>query len=591
MVSQNGRRSLLDIVLESTSQESIPSDVEQLLKDRFEDFQRTCVDRDDSTPSLAITHSRQHRRWTNVGHAAFVSCAALVLVALLATSLLSPQLTLAQVEAAVTKQAWIHIQYDNGEETWLSPKQGLVYQKRADGRVVFEDRINKLELKYRPETPQIVEIDYSGIPDDELPESKRDWNKGDFTDLLNRLDSESRKARGPNQDYVVEQHDEVEDERKVVRFDRFLLRDAQEKQLVFQIWIDSETRLPIRRRKPTSANPRALPAGELTFVEGNYEYPQRGPESIYELGVPRESKIVRINAEGRKPRVELAGGVREIIAATRAARDRFPARYRLVMWPADTDSSRSGAGVLYWDGKPNSVKSGFRGQVLDWSEMRIHLKGFSVRDPDPPLQLPATVAETLEWMDSVEPRHLEIADGKGTAHYILSRSSSRPPRAQVMPIQTVGLSQPPFSMDYWPWSFQWSVIGTAKGREDAVSVLEDPPDDVPGTVALRIDMTKDQRMDFYIDPRRDCICRKRVTWKRGTEWHVHKIDELSDLQMLPSGQWFASKKRLRMLARRGYARELNIDIRLVADGDSPNGIFDPTEVLDVAKALKKAERE
>ncbi len=563
MASINGRQSALDSALERASLEPIPSDVERLLNDRFEKFHRQCTDSDGKTSELVngdplvVSHPTTPRRWVSV---ALATCLVLAFAVFVGTSVFAPGLTLADVEAAVAKQAWIHIQYENGEEKWLSPAHGQVYLKQADGRVIFEDRKNKLELKYRPETSQILEIDYSGIPDDELPPSKK-WEKQRYlTDLIDRLDSEAKQESTEERPYQVERHEETVDGHLFYRFERFRVFESGERSLVFQVWIDSKTRLPVRSRN--SSNRPMHPLDEVTFIAGKYRYPQQGPKSIYALGIPADTKIVHILVDGRKPQVAVVNDVRKVLDAAKTARDGFPDRFRLIVWPADVDSSRSGGGLLYWDGKPKPVDGGLERDYLDWSSVRIRQMHYSVRDPKPPLALPATAAQTLEWMKGVEPRGLHVADGKGKAHYSLSRSSRRPPRAQVMPIQTTGLSEPLFFWNHWPRRYQWHVVLMSKGREKAVRILKDPPDNVPGTVAVRVDATKNQRIDYYLDPRRDYICCRKVTWSRGGERSVQSIDELLDLQMLPSGQWFASKMRSTIPMNRKPVTEFNVDMDL-----------------------------
>ena len=123
----------------------------------------------------------------------------------------------------------------------------------------------------------------------------------------------------------------------------------------------------------------------------------------------------------------------------------------------------------------------------------------------------------------------------------------------------------------------------SRGREKAVRILTDTPHNVPGTVAVRVDATKNQRIDYYLDPRRDYICRRKVTWSGGGEWSVRSIDELLDLQMLPSGQWFASKMRFTRPTNRKPVTEFNVDIRLMKDDEFPPGVFDPKEIVEEAK--------
>ena len=60
---------------------------------------------------------------------------------------------------------------------------------------------------------------------------------------------------------------------------------------------DVKTQLPVRSRKRRSRSADGL-GWTGGFVEGVYSFPESGPKDIYDLGVPRDAKIVRTSYWG-----------------------------------------------------------------------------------------------------------------------------------------------------------------------------------------------------------------------------------------------------------------------------------------------------
>ena len=112
------------------------------------------------------------------------SLAAVVVVVAFAILLLMPQqVTLADVEAAVDRQVWIHEKFDDGAESWTCRSLGKRFTKDANGRIQLFDDVNYLWMQYwpgddhiresRPTSKQIEEIKRRNLSRDDLRELRR----------------------------------------------------------------------------------------------------------------------------------------------------------------------------------------------------------------------------------------------------------------------------------------------------------------------------------------------------------------------------------------------------------------------------------
>src|SRR3990172_180506 len=159
------------------------------------------------------------RRWimrTTVGLAASIFLGALLWVNLV------PSISLAEVVAAIEKQPWIHVTFDNGEEIWASlPERKHAVKRPADPSVFIDyatgvrhfywpnfgyisednvysasDAAAKSRIEWLPKTP----LEFAGIYSEDIPEGSA---------------TEGRKR----QDEYMERHSDTIDGRDLVRFD------------------------------------------------------------------------------------------------------------------------------------------------------------------------------------------------------------------------------------------------------------------------------------------------------------------------------------------------------------------------------------
>ena len=179
----------------------------------------------DDAASLAAGEPQRKRRHlvrTMLPAAALLAAAVLVVVILGAR----PGVTLAEVAAAVSKQPWIHLKYDNGRETWASLAERRFFTKWETGttdygRIVDQDYTAGIILDYTPGTGYI-----SKRPSGNYIPPATPW---DF--VLGAWERVARRDKGASQEYEAERLEEVIDGQKLVRFDMYL-NDAAGRRLL-----------------------------------------------------------------------------------------------------------------------------------------------------------------------------------------------------------------------------------------------------------------------------------------------------------------------------------------------------------------------
>ena len=266
------------------------------------------------------------------------ACLALGIVVWLAPFFaLTPAITLAQVQAAVAKQKWLHVKYDSGEERWTTMDGSREYIRGAQGilgnaqgakeTLSAFDWIKGFWMRYEPGSDCIEEHSLFG-PSNAAPP----WKPKTVAQIVGfSLDIPEGDATAKQKEQIAywERHEDTLDGRQLTRIDQYQ-KDAFGQYFVMkQIWVDAATHLPVRVRSWLQAGLRK----ELKqkYVIGEYDFPTSGPEDIYALGVPRNTPIVR-DRDFSKPPTDVAN----VIESATRAHDRFPGRYRLIFAPTPT---------------------------------------------------------------------------------------------------------------------------------------------------------------------------------------------------------------------------------------------------------------
>ncbi len=507
-----------------------------------------------------------------------------------AVLLLMPQrITLADVEAAMDRQPWIHVKFSDGEESWTCQSQGKRFLKNANGRIQLFDDVNHLWMQYVPGDDHITESRPSQKQLEEFKRRKRTPGV-----------PESRpEPAGHKMPY--EREKETVGGRELLRFDTYYTDALDRRRLDHQIWVDPKTQLQVRSRRWGESRENGETEGR--FVEGVYDFPETGPASIYELGVPDGLKIVSTGPQDTD--LPLSNDMELILAETRKAQARFPDRFRLLAWPILDDESPYFGGIsrIYWNGNPKRTepKNMFTPGLVDWSGVKIRQERFTgvegepmVRRgkivlPESMLSMPDTPAELDSWLHGHAQATLDVSDGTRQYLYYASRKLLQVFRINNGP----ALSSIQFPKNDWPREYQWPTLRFGEDGMLNVTgdyrILSDPPEGVPGTVAVRLNSQPGQQFDFYLDPAHDYICIKYIQWS-DADRHVSKRWEhdLSDLQQFPSGQWYATRMTSTSYGNdaegtSGVVYKQAIDIVLLDEDEFPSDTFNGDKLLEEAK--------
>ncbi len=276
---QNDRE--LDALFGSESSDSIPADVERRLRGRLEEF-RECVEGSGSIRKLSGAKPSHDRRriWLAV---VGVACAVSVAVFFLNVRRTHAW---ADVVESVQKKQWIrcHGVHSNGApmEFWFSSsmEQHVLALRFGDGEFVsFVDFDRGEEFTYRQRDGSIVQrsIQSAGGPDLDLAGSF--WSAlAPHDELIQQLNEDSR--------LVDQSRKEVtQDGDNWIQY-RFVFEEThgEHERFLDTYLIDIDTDLPKWWIRSSLDGDTAL--------RFEIEYPESGPNDIFELGVPPSTPII-----------------------------------------------------------------------------------------------------------------------------------------------------------------------------------------------------------------------------------------------------------------------------------------------------------
>ena len=500
--------------------------------------------------------------------ASAASVAVVVTGAIVALLVWPTSLTMAQVQEAVEAVAWIHLQYDTGEEQWISPRERIWAYSRADGSVTFTNYQTGVQHSYRgPRSSQNI-----------FERQLEPWNspRSAWDVIVGYLEERVHEPAG-NGRLEAERHTEIVDGRRLVRFDSYIINALDQRRLNKQIWADPKTRLPVKVRRRLSLGDRQRQNFEPTFATGTYTFPDSGPESIYDLGVPKE--LIVVKPDTSEPEKEVA----DLLEAVRAAKHRFLANYRVIVWQ---NARTSEIDVLHFSGRPQLKETADNFTWMDFRGVKIRQERFFNSESDYPeyhLPLPATAEQVLAWSRTQTPVDLSLSDGERS----YSQHGPSPPSYPALEVsvrvrRVVGT--PAFTKTHWPTEYQWPDPSRFLGH--SIELLDATASSPAGTIWLRSTIVSD-RYDYFIDPAHDYICVKQIKSHRiNDRWFKRRTVTLSKLVQLPSGHWVATMRRIN---RPGSARTSQstwlIDIEEIDPDRIPSDIFDGEKLLENAKKI------
>ncbi|MBC8472740.1 MAG: hypothetical protein H8D56_25040 [Planctomycetes bacterium] len=460
----------------------------------------------------------------------------------------------ADVQKAFLAQSWVHLKYDNDTESWYNLKTGDHCHKQIyfwGDSFVYINRTDNLRQRYAPgHGKHITENRPTIYKDNIIPayEPKTAWDA-----IVGHLGiiSENVKVH----DWEFERNIEQVDGKQLVRFDRYYNDAAGRRLLIKQIWADPQTRLPVKVWERLSLAQRETQNRE--YITGVFSFPEMGPLSIYDLGVPKDLPVVRNYDKIASPSVEQA------FKAAKAVVDRFPIRYRVIVW----QNKGSHEIDIIWRNGDKIRQSRY----------------FSLIKEPYHLDVPCTAKEVLQWTQTQVPIGVTMVDGdnryrRSNSHPSPSFKEHRKPEVRVARENSLMLSS-------WPHDKQWPYVKQAAAQFE---IIQDLSQELSGCIGLRSD-SGDIRREMYIDPAHDYICVKWIWWKlHSGNWEKERQYELSGFTRLPEGHWYASSCLLTTYAdpERGTGQggaNWSINIEVLDEGDYPPDVFNGEKLLEGAK--------
>ena len=243
---------------------------------------------------------------------AALAAAALCAVALSGWWLLTGNGTVASAEEELRRafensqrSEWTHMKGTVGDmemEAWgrLEPYAAFA---RQGGKVIAADVASQRQYEYDPETRTLTVTLMPELP----PEARQ------APSMLAMLMAQLEEARASGGQELERTEEEVDG----VQYTVYTIT-ATEKGMHYRLIVDEKAQRIVRMESDGAHGP--LGSGPTTM---EFSYPETGPADIYELGVPRDAKVVEM-----LPSADLID-LRENIEA---ARRRFAPRYYAVIW-------------------------------------------------------------------------------------------------------------------------------------------------------------------------------------------------------------------------------------------------------------------
>lgn len=465
-------------------------------------------------------------------------------------------IAMADVQSAFLSQSWVHLEYDNGTESWYNLKKGDHCHKQLysyGDSYVYINQTDNLRQRYTPKHGQYISEDrptiYKGnvIPPYE-PKTSWDTIVGPW---------ETTAKMGGSEYCEVEIKSDVLNGRDVIRFDIYHIDVLGSKLLTKQLWADPLTKLPIQIKEKLTAQKQKDQNRE--YIIGIFSFPQTGPMSIYDWDIPTDLPIVRAYDKTINPFIE------ESIKQAKQYYDNFPKRCRAVIWQNDSESEIE---IIWRDGEKVRFNHYFNLSGEQYTQYH--------------LGLPTTVDNILRWSKTQPPIEIDMDDGNKnySRRYHPAFENLKTPKIRITRSFPRGLALEAQFIEN-----QWSYTKLDLKR---FILIDDAPENLAGYIGIKTE-SGDIRRDYYIDPEHDYILVHNIWWKlRDGKWEKVREYIVTELSQFTDGQWFISKKRLITYKNpergtSGSEYNYNIDITLLEQEEFPPDTFNGEKLLEGAE--------
>ncbi|MFC1635119.1 hypothetical protein ACFL5Z_09775 [Planctomycetota bacterium] len=228
-------------------------------------------------------------RMTKIATAAVIIIAAYLILHQSSGSVDVTTVTFAQITENMKQMPWMHIvaevkqaagteMVDIRYEGWFCVERKMAVVKESTGKVIFQDDLEHIFQEYDPTADKITISHDKGL----------DWSKdlGSVVDVPGAIIKIFEEAG----DKVVRETGKYKGKDALIFKMRAVLGGVDTK---FEMTVDAEMYVALCFHQQAFDK-----AGKLTQETNAYfDYPETGPESIYDVGVPVSTKIVREEKE------------------------------------------------------------------------------------------------------------------------------------------------------------------------------------------------------------------------------------------------------------------------------------------------------
>lgn len=493
--------------------------------------------------------------------------------------------TIAEVDAALAQQHWVHLAFDDGSEQWICLDDGREFRKSHDGELYFRDTATKTEQRYFRHLDEINIM---------KPQA---WVMGtmrngrlipvaaaelDFSDL------DARKPRAADNEELAKhgvkfEFDEVTEEgRKLGRF-RTSRRDAQgEMQIDKELWIDMATRLPVRVRTRLSVRDQQAVGREYRMAK--YEFGPTGPRDLHDIGAPRTATIFQF-----RPRHEqlplLTVDAQAALRGASAAILRFPPQFRVIelggpvhltYWSATRTQMDSIARSILGDSHAESPRL-FRADNHDFGSMPDVIGELADADSAPDSPLP--VNEIVRWFPICKAYNTLLYDG---SRQFQMTQFGKSVELHILPGAVY--REPPPLADGWQFT-DWNY-----------SEFQAPIDEEPAPAGQLLVHARrgPVKHNWYVDPAHDFTVARHVEQQRVKDRWKTTIDARAVAwRQTEGGSWYVSAWDVQepILPQPGHEDDApefeisrrRIEITPLETKDLPPEVFNGEKLLERAR--------
>lgn len=550
-----------------------PLAVERRLRSQLADL-RLRLSEPESPAAPSASGWARPAAWWRLG----ATCAAAVVLMAAISLLMRPQTSFAEVQAAVLRQPWIHVRAQFADqsksESWFSPARDISASRGGEA-ARYEDHRLQVYYSYDPDEKTvyrgpIAERTPPGSEFESIAEAIKILLQGDGLpekplEHLSFLGSQRDKMTVLDQrvDKVTEQEQTWLDYRITVKHAEL----ADPVRALFRV--DTRTKLPKSCRVEARQN------GKPATLVIDFDYPEKGPADIYELGAPKTAKFV-----DRVP----AGDLKRIVETLEAGRERMD-DYRAVFVSELELPEQS-----WWMAFPEVFyRKGDR-----------YRRDFSLRDPnDKWPERPAADADLRQWWFERAKRfrfypiyvQLGPTSYTCTTQHVVDPDGAR--HLQITAVEKYDYNLKPgelFPVDYVmrPEFACRPPMGIGNPHQEPALDLN-PAEGPPGCILLTVaHTTKAGRINekgvgaadvnrFWLDPQRDYIA---MRWEMATRDESGKETVVSqhlveETARSPQGVWYATRIRLKNAARQQDGKQSDQIYHIYVDFDAelPDSLF------------------